>query len=264
MVGLKYHTDISPDNILNLVVESMTVNEQQQYKYYMHQAKEKLLSQYMVDRHQKVIKHGETDVASLLSLLQIPNASKPNDIQSIKQYVDQRHNQMKQHIRGLEESIRKLTCSLEKFVAPSFPSYETSNRIYMSNTSATNGDSQQQPLCRMPMNSYPGQIPPPPSLLGKSTPLDTVGPSGPYADRLAFPTRQSGAVLGPPHGAPIASNTTGQIGFTTGQTGYAYAEPNVAHYAPNYYTPQQQYVPSPTYLNHSAPYDHRSINIIDR
>jgi hypothetical protein len=33
--------------------------------------------------------HGETDVVSLLSSLQVPNISKPDDIQSIKQYVDQ-------------------------------------------------------------------------------------------------------------------------------------------------------------------------------
>jgi hypothetical protein len=91
----------------------------------------------MVDRHQKDIKHGETDVASLLSSLQVPNVSKPNDIQSIKYYVDHQQNQMKQQIGGLEESIRKLMCTLEKSVAPSFPSYETSNRISMSNTSAT-------------------------------------------------------------------------------------------------------------------------------
>ena len=49
---------------------------------------------------------------------------------------------MKQQIEVLEESIRKLTRSLEKFVDPSFPSFETSNRISMSNTLATNGDSQ--------------------------------------------------------------------------------------------------------------------------
>jgi hypothetical protein len=160
----------------------------------MRQAKEKFLSQYMVDRHQKVVKHGETDVTCLLSLLQVPNVSKPNDIQSIKQYVDHQQNQMKQQIGGLEESIRKLTRTLEKSVAPSFPSYETSNRISMSNTSATNGDSQPQPLYGMPMNSYPWQIPPPSSRLGRSAPIDMVGPSellpgqsGLYADRLAFP-----------------------------------------------------------------------------
>jgi hypothetical protein len=58
-----------------------------------------------------------------------------------------------------------------------FLSYETSNRISMSNTLETNGDSQPQPLNGMPMNSYLEQIPPPSSLLGRSMPLDTVGPS---------------------------------------------------------------------------------------
>jgi hypothetical protein len=41
----------------------------------MPQAKEKFLSQFTVDRHQKVVKHGEIEVASLLSSLQIPNVS---------------------------------------------------------------------------------------------------------------------------------------------------------------------------------------------
>jgi hypothetical protein len=36
----------------------------------------------------RFVKHGEIDVASLLSSLQIPNVSKPDDIRSIKQYVD--------------------------------------------------------------------------------------------------------------------------------------------------------------------------------
>jgi hypothetical protein len=49
---------------------------------------------------------------------------------------------MKQQIGRLEESIRKLTRMLEKSIASSFPSYETSNMISMSNTSVTNGDSQ--------------------------------------------------------------------------------------------------------------------------
>jgi hypothetical protein len=84
MAGSKDHIDISPDNILKPTVESLTAHEQQQYEDYMRQAKEKFLSQYMVGRCQKVIKHGETDVASLLSSLQVPNVSKPDDIQSIK------------------------------------------------------------------------------------------------------------------------------------------------------------------------------------
>jgi hypothetical protein len=178
----------------------------------MRQAKEKFLSQYTVDRHQKVIKHGETDVASLLSSLQVPNVSKPDDIQSIKYYVEQQQDQMKQQIVGLEEPIRKLTRTLEKSVAPSFPSYETSNRISMSNTSATNGDLQPQPLYGMPMNSYLGQVLPPPSLLGRSAPLNTVGPSGPYVDRPACSAGQSGAALGPPPSLLGRSTTLDAVG----------------------------------------------------
>jgi hypothetical protein len=113
MADSKDHIDISPDNMLKPVVDSPTTNEQQQYEDYMCQAKEKFLSQYTVGRHKKVVKHGETDVASLLSPLQTPNVSKPDDIQSIKQYVDHQQNQMKQQIGGLEESIRKLMCTLE-------------------------------------------------------------------------------------------------------------------------------------------------------
>jgi hypothetical protein len=88
MAGSKDHTDISSDNILKPTVESLTTEGQQHYKDYMRQAKEKFLSQYMVDRRQKVVKHGETHVASLLYSLHVPNVSKPGAIQSIKHYVD--------------------------------------------------------------------------------------------------------------------------------------------------------------------------------
>jgi hypothetical protein len=62
----------------------------------MSQTKENFLSQFTVDRHPDVVKHGEIEVASLLPSLQISNVSKPDDIQSIKQYVDQQQDQMKQ------------------------------------------------------------------------------------------------------------------------------------------------------------------------
>ena len=84
MAGSKDHTDMSPDNILKPTVQSVSTDKQQQYEDYMRQAKEKFLSQYTVHHHQKVVKHAETDIASLLSSLQIPNVSKSNDTQSIK------------------------------------------------------------------------------------------------------------------------------------------------------------------------------------
>jgi hypothetical protein len=55
------------------------------------------------------------------------------------------------------------------------------------------------------MNSYLGQIQPRSSLLGRSAPLNMVGPSellpgpsGPYADCPAYSAGKSGATLGPP------------------------------------------------------------------
>jgi hypothetical protein len=44
MAGSKDHTDISRDNILKPAVESLTVDEQQQYEDYMRQAKEKFIT----------------------------------------------------------------------------------------------------------------------------------------------------------------------------------------------------------------------------
>jgi hypothetical protein len=63
---------------------------------------------------------------------------------------------------------------------------------------------------------------------------------------------------------PNSSKHNWAVWIYHGQTEYAYIETIVAHYALNYYIPQQQYVLPPIYLNHSAPYDHRPINIIDR
>jgi hypothetical protein len=127
------------------------------------EATEKFLSYFMVDRHQKITKYGEIEIASLLPSFQISNVNKSDNIQSIKQQQDE----MKQQIGGLDETIRKLTRAFEKYVDPSFPSYETTNRISMSNTLAKNRDLQHQPLYGMSMNSYLGQIPPLSSLLDR-------------------------------------------------------------------------------------------------
>jgi hypothetical protein len=183
------------------------------------EATKKFLSYFMVDRHHKITKHGEIKIASLLHLLQISNVSKSDDLQSIKQQQDE----MKQQIGGLEETIRKLTHKFEKYVAPSFPSYETSKRIYVSNTSVTNGDSQLQPLYGMPMNSHLGQIPPPSSLLDRSVNLDMTGPSasnrgssGSNADNLTLSAGQFVPTAVPPRGPPMVANMTEQSGHIHG------------------------------------------------
>jgi hypothetical protein len=60
------------------------------------EANGKFLLHFTVVYHQKITMHGEIEIASLLPLLQISNVSESNDIQSIKQYVDQQQNQIKQ------------------------------------------------------------------------------------------------------------------------------------------------------------------------
>jgi hypothetical protein len=188
MASSKDHTDISVYNILRSAIRSLSANEQQPSEDLMSQLREearrqtakdeeeamkKFLSYVTVDRHQKITKHGEIEIAYLLPSFQISNVSKSDDIQFFKQQQDE----MKQQIGGLEETIRKLAHTFEKFVAPSFSSYETSNMISVSNTSVTNGDLQPQPLYGMSMNSYQGQIPRPPSLLDRSSNLDMTAPS---------------------------------------------------------------------------------------
>jgi hypothetical protein len=79
------------------------------------------------------------------------------------------------------------------------------------------------------MNSYTGQVPPPPSLLGRSAPMNTVGPSellpgpsGPYADRPACSAGQSRAALGPPSsllGRPVTLDAVGPSELLPGPSG---------------------------------------------
>jgi hypothetical protein len=52
----------------------------------------------MVNRHHKINKKGEIKLASLLPLLQTTNASKSDDIQSLKQYIDLQRDQLKHYI----------------------------------------------------------------------------------------------------------------------------------------------------------------------
>jgi hypothetical protein len=116
--GSKDHTIISLDNILRPAIGSLSIDEKQLYEDLMIQMREdacrqtakaeeeatdKFLSYFTVDRHQKITKHGEIKIASLLPSLQISNVSKSDNIQSIKQQQDE----MKQQIGGLKETIRK-------------------------------------------------------------------------------------------------------------------------------------------------------------
>lgn len=94
MTASKESTDVSQDSILRPTVENLLATELQLYKDLMCQVeedargrlakvqeetKENFLAHFVVDRHQKITKHGEIKIASLLPLSQVPNVSKSDD-----------------------------------------------------------------------------------------------------------------------------------------------------------------------------------------
>jgi hypothetical protein len=70
------------------------------------EAKEKVLSHFTVNRHQKIIKQGEIKLDSFVPSLKNGNVSNSNDNQYIKHYVDQQWDQLKQRMGGVVRAPR--------------------------------------------------------------------------------------------------------------------------------------------------------------
>lgn len=116
-------------------------------------------------------------MASFLPTTHAPNVSKPDDMQSFRQYIDEQHDQFKQYMGGMEESFKKLTRAYGKSVVSNFPSHEIDAKAATHNSSNLNGHSQTQPSYVVSMNSYTGQPQPPPPVWDKPTVLPTTRPS---------------------------------------------------------------------------------------
>lgn len=97
--------------------------------------------------------------------------------------MELQQDQVEQIIDGIEETLKKLTCALEKSIIPSFPSHD----VDIENVLDTSATIQSQSLYGMSMNSYQGQSLPPPHLMNVAAPLGTVGPS-------AYNLRASGLI----------------------------------------------------------------------
>lgn len=158
----------------------------QQSSYVRKEAKDKFLAHFMVDRHQKIIGQGEIKLNTLEPPLHDSTISNFSGNQSILHLMELQQDQVEHRIDRIEETLKKLTCALEKSIVPSFPSHDVDTENVL-NTSAT---IQSQPLYGMSMNSYQGQSLPPPHLMNVATPLGMVkpsaynlGPSDPIPDR---------------------------------------------------------------------------------
>jgi hypothetical protein len=177
MAGSRDSSEVSPSNIIELTWETLPADEQLQFEEHKEQliqeAKAKFLANFKVDRNNKVVRQRATDPASLRPTPDILNVSNTNELQSLKNYVDEQREQMQSIIGGMQNDYRRLARAFDKSSIANFPSHEVELGDNMRNTSAIGCRDQSQPLYGMPMDTYPEQ-----SQIGsKSADLHMPGPS---------------------------------------------------------------------------------------
>jgi hypothetical protein len=93
MAGSRDSSEVSPSNIIEPTWKTLPADEQLQFKerkeQLIQEAKAKFLANFKVDRNNKVIRQRGTDPALLRPTPDIPNVSNTNELQSLKNYVDE-------------------------------------------------------------------------------------------------------------------------------------------------------------------------------
>jgi hypothetical protein len=206
MAGSRDSSDISPSNIIEPTWETLPANELLQFEEHKEQmiqeAKAKFLANFKVDRNNKVVRHRATDPASLRPTPDIPNVSNTNELQSLRNYVDEQREQMQNIIGDMQNDYRRLVRAFDKSSIANFPSHEVELGDNMRNTSAIGCRDQSQPLYGMPMDTYPEQ----PQIGSKSVDLHMPGqsarergPSGPATAGPIFNELSRQADMHPSH-----------------------------------------------------------------
>jgi hypothetical protein len=169
----------------------LPADEQLQFEEHKEQliqeAKAKFLANFKVDGNNKVVRQRATDPASLQPTPDIPNVSNTNELQSLKNYVDEQREQMQNIIGGMQIDYRRLVRAFDKSSIVNFPSHEVELGGNTRNTSAIGCHDQSQPLYGMPMDTYPEQ----PQISSKSVDLHMPGQSarerGPFGPATVQP-----------------------------------------------------------------------------
>jgi hypothetical protein len=121
-------SDISPSNIIEPTWDTLSAGEQLQFEEHKEQmiqeAKANFLANFKVDRNNKVVRHRATDLASLRPTPDIPNVSNTNELQSLKNYVDEQREQMQNIIGDMQNDYRRLARAFDKSSIANFPSHE--------------------------------------------------------------------------------------------------------------------------------------------
>jgi hypothetical protein len=138
----------------------LSADEQLQFEEHKEQliqkAKAKFLANFKVDRNNKVVRQWTTDLASLRSTAAIPKVSATNELQSLKNYIDEQRDQMQNIIWAIPNDYRRLVLAFDKSTIANFPSHEVELGENTRDSSATGCHDQSQPLYGMPIDTYPG------------------------------------------------------------------------------------------------------------
>jgi hypothetical protein len=222
----------------------------------IQEAKARFLANFKVDRNNKVVRHRATDPASLRPTPDIPNVSNTNELQSLKNYVDEQREQMQNIIGDMQNDYRRLARAFDKSSIANFPSHEVELGGNTRNTSAVGCHDQSQPLYGMPMDTYPEQ----PQIGSKTADLHMSGPSardrGPSGPIMAGPifNEVPRHAPEPPHMTQNPNYPVGRSAYNDGWSTYnhgrsGYVSGQSAHesFEEDYYLnprPSQQHFPS--------------------
>jgi hypothetical protein len=181
MAGSRDSSKVSPSNIIEPTWETLPADEQLQFEEHKEQliqeGKAKFLANFKVDRNNKVVRQWAMDPASLRPTPDNPNVSNTNELQSLKNYVDEQREQMQNIIGDMQHDYRRLVRAFDKSTVANFPSHEVELGENMHNSLATSCHDQLQPLYGMPIDTCPGQPQPPTHIGNKLVDLHMTGPS---------------------------------------------------------------------------------------
>jgi hypothetical protein len=125
MAGSRDSSEVSPSNIIEPTWETLPADKQLQFEEHKEQliqeARAKFLVNFKVDRNNKVIRQRATDPASLRPTSDISNVSNTNELQSLKNYVDEQREQMQNIIWGIQNDYMRLVRAFDKSSIANFP-----------------------------------------------------------------------------------------------------------------------------------------------
>jgi hypothetical protein len=102
MTGSKGNSYVSPSNVMEPTMETLSAEDQQEFEEHKEQliteAHVKFLANFKADRNHKIVRRRITDLASLRPAAPTPKVSETKKIQSLRSYIDEQQEQMQQII----------------------------------------------------------------------------------------------------------------------------------------------------------------------